>query len=100
MYAYGGHYLWNYITLQRSFLKDKRLTVELVGYNLLHPNSVNRERTVQGDTTGWYRWQHDNKQIGITVSYRFGKLKASVKRADKTIENNDVVGGMSANGGK
>lgn len=100
VYAYGGHYLWNYITLQRSFLKDKRLTVELVGYNLLHPNSVNRERTVQGDTTGWYRWQHDNKQIGITVSYRFGKLKASVKRADKTIENNDVVGGMSANGGK
>lgn len=100
VYGYGGHYVWNYISLQRSFLKDNRLTVRLEGYNLLHPNTNIISHTVQGDTTGWNRWEHDNRQYGISISYRFGKLNASVKHTDKTIENNDVVGGMKAGGGK
>ena len=32
---------------------------------------------------------------GNSVSYRFGKLKASVKKTETTIENSDMVGGIS-----
>jgi hypothetical protein len=28
------------------------------------------------------------------VAYRFGSLKAKVKKAERTIENNDEVGGI------
>jgi len=32
------------------------------------------------------------------VSYRFGSLKARVKKTDTSIENNDLVGGASKGG--
>jgi hypothetical protein len=33
--------------------------------------------------------------INFSISYRFGKLKASVKKTETTIENSDVVGGIT-----
>ena len=33
--------------------------------------------------------------IRLSLSYRFGKLKASVKKTETTIDNDDVVGGIS-----
>jgi hypothetical protein len=33
--------------------------------------------------------------LNFSVSYRFGKLKASVKKTETTIDNSDVVGGIS-----
>ena len=32
--------------------------------------------------------------LNLTLSYRFGKLKASVKKTEITIENSDEVGGI------
>ena len=52
--------------------------------------------TTQGDITGWS--DNVNAQMGrmlnLTLSYRFGKLKASVKKTEITIENSDEVGGI------
>ncbi len=99
VYAYSKDApMWNYISLQRSFLRDDRLTVLLAANAPIHHKFVTRDRTVQGDYTGNSRWERDNFQLGIQVSYRFGRLKASVKHADRSIENTDVVGGMSAKG--
>ena len=33
--------------------------------------------------------------INFSISYRFGKLKASVKKTETTIDNSDVVGGIT-----
>ena len=37
--------------------------------------------------------------FGISVSYRIGELKASVKKAARTISNDDVKSGGSGSGG-
>ena len=35
----------------------------------------------------------------FSINYRFGSLKASVKKTDTSIKNNDLVGGSSKGGG-
>ena len=49
-----------------------------------------------GDILGW--GDNTNSQnscyFRISISYRFGKLKASVKKTETTIENSDEVGGI------
>lgn len=94
VYAFGGKYTWNYISLQRSFLSDKRLTIGINAANLFFPKMNYTTRTVQGDAIGFDRSSKDRRQFLISISYRFGKLKASVKRAEKSIKNNDVIEGV------
>ncbi|MBQ4367092.1 MAG: hypothetical protein II786_03305 [Muribaculaceae bacterium] len=55
--------------------------------------------TTQGEYTGWNKVKWADRSVSLSVSYRFGSLNARVKKADKTIENSDVVGGSSAGGG-
>jgi hypothetical protein len=53
---------------------------------------------VQGDYTGVSDYSFTARNFGLRVSYRFGSLNARVKKTDKTIENDDVVGGSSTGG--
>lgn len=51
---------------------------------------------VQPDSTASVNQTVDGEDnIKLTVSYCFGKLKVSVKKTETTIENDDVVGGIS-----
>lgn len=87
---------WHYVALQRSFLKEDRLTVKLnanVPFSGKYTSSTSY--TTQGDYTGWSRLRYPARSFGISVSYRFGSLKAQVKKSSVTIENSDVVGGAS-----
>ena len=83
-------------SLQRSFLSNDRLTVRLTANSLFHKRQHFETRTVQGDVLGWS--DTINKQNGrwfrVSVSYRFGKLKTSVKKTETTINNDDEVGGI------
>jgi len=96
IYAYSRAWNCYAFTLQRSFLSDDRLTVRLLACVPFHKDMHNKTRTTQGDIIGW----GDNitaangRYFKFTVSYRFGKLKANVKKTETTIENNDVVGGI------
>lgn len=87
--------------LQRSFLKEDRLTV---GFQANRPFSRRyscfKNETTQGDYTGISRYWHSSRMFNFTISYRFGSLKARVKKTETTIENNDLVGGSSQSGGK
>ena len=49
--------------------------------------------TTHGDYTGQDRAWQFMREFRLTVSYRFGSLKAGVKQTNKTIENNDLEGG-------
>lgn len=85
---------WPDIALQRSFLKEDRLTVKLhaqVPFSGKYMSSTSY--TTQGDYTGWSRMKWPARSLTISVSYRFGSLKAQVKKSSVTIENSDVVGG-------
>ena len=55
----------------------------------------NESVTNQGDYTGFRKNDYLGRRFQISLSYRFGKLKASVKKTETTIENNDVVGGIT-----
>ena len=97
IYAYSRSWQNYAFTLQRSFLSDDRLTIRLMARHPFTKHSHNKTSTTQGDILGW--GDNVNAQSGrlfqISVNFRFGKLKASVKKTDTTIENSDMVGGIS-----
>ncbi len=96
---YTGSWFYN-LGLQRSFLKEDRLTVRLSADSFLNSSKYNsmKSYTNQGDYTGWSCNKWMQRGFRLSISYRFGSLKARVKQTDKTIENNDVVGGSKQAG--
>ena len=98
VYNYQTHWDYHYLGIQRSFLKEDRLTVMLAANNPFEHHNVFNTRTVQGDYTGFNRNIRSNQQFGIRISYRFGSLKAQVKTADRSIDNDDVIGGIKQQG--
>ena len=99
LYGYrNGNWFYN-LSLQRSFLKEDRLTVRLSADRFFHGKYTSVKNYIsKGDYTGWDKISFMMRGFSINVSYRFGSLKARVKQTDKTIENNDVVGGSQQGG--
>lgn len=95
VYGYGSVWHYYYAGLQRPFLKEDRLTVRLNANNPIGGRfQCYRSGTTQGDFTGVSEWLNRQKSVSISVSLRLGKLSATVKKTDRTIENEDVVGGI------
>ena len=89
---YPARYFYGF-SLQRSFLKEDRLTVRLQANNPFSGKyDVGESHTVNGDVLGYAKtWQH-TRNFYFSISYRFGSLKAQVKKTAKTIENDDLQG--------
>ena len=89
---YPARYFYGF-SLQRSFLKEDRLTVQLRANNPFSGNyDIAKSQTVNGDVLGYSKsWQH-TRSFYFSISYRFGSLKAQVKKTAKTIENDDLQG--------
>jgi hypothetical protein len=47
---------------------------------------------VNGDYTGLDSNTSNMKRVSLTVTYRFGSLNAYVKKTEKSITNDDLVG--------
>ena len=93
VYSTSGDIGWYALALTRSFLKEDRLSVSLQGVNpigLRYPSW--RGRTVNGDYTGWNKSRYEARNFMLRLSYRFGSFHASVKKAAKTISNDDLEG--------
>lgn len=87
-------YFWNNIRLQRFFLKDDRLSV---GITLQNPFGPYKRKSTTITNSPDYHSQYNscyahNFSVGLTASYRFGSLKASVKKTAVSIENDDLQG--------
>lgn len=91
-YAIEGHWFYYDFTLTRRFFKDK-LTVSLSAESPFIKERSSTYRIVQGDYTGYERAVMKPKRFGIRLSWNFGKLRASVKKAERSIQNDDLVGG-------
>lgn len=98
LYGKQGHAWFYGFGLQRSFLKEDRLTVRLNAQSPFNKRTEFVSRTIQGDYTGRRSISFPQRDFSVSVSYRFGSLNARVKKASATIDNNDVVGGSSAGG--
>ena len=98
---YSGYYYYS-LNINRSFMKEDRLNVSAYVRNPFNHylNFNNKTKTTDFMTTS-----HDKESMrsfGISVSYRIGKLQARVKKAERSIENDDVKsgGGQSSQGVK
>ena len=91
-YAIEGHWFYYDFTLTRRFFKDK-LTVSLSAESPFIKERSSTYRIVQGDYTGYERDVMKPQRFGIGLSWKFGKLRASVRKAERSIQNDDLVGG-------
>lgn len=80
------------LNLSRSFLKEDRLTVKIGIQNPFEKYTTTVITNVQGVTTGPSTYNNLGRAFGLNIAYRFGKLKASVKKTNKTISNDDLQG--------
>lgn len=80
--------------LRRSFLKENRLTVSIGVANPIGRNNCTfRTYTVNGDFTGQNAFTlHNIRMANVSISYRFGSLKASVKKTSANLGNDDLMG--------
>lgn len=100
LYGHMGTIFFHGLSMQRSFLKDDRLTVQLMAQCPFSGKNMRvKNYTTQGDVTGWTRYEQVARKFQISVSYRFGSLTTRVKKADKTIENDDLIGSGKQSGG-
>ena len=99
LYGRMGTIFFHGFSLQRSFLKEDRLTVQLQAVVPFSGKYMNvKQYLTQGDVTGWTRYEQQVRRFGISVSYRFGSLSTRVKKADKSIENDDLIGSGKQSG--
>ncbi len=99
LYGDSGGSSWYGASLQWSGIKDNRLTIALSATNPFEKYKHFVTRITQGDYTECSSTRYSARYINLSVSYRFGSLKASVKKTDTSIENNDLVGGSAKGGG-
>ena len=91
-----GETMWYYYGLgvTQRFLQDK-LKVTLSANNIFNKYNVWRYRTYGDGYEIVSEGGHRSQRLQLSVTYTFGKLNARVKKANRGIVNDDVVGGSS-----
>ena len=80
--------------LARSFLKDNRLTVRLSAHSIFNKCQVSKGYITQGDYVNHGVGHYNQRNVQLSLSYAFGSSSTSVKKTEKTVENDDLVGGL------
>lgn len=93
----GSEFKYYFLDLSRSFLEEDRLTVTLNGFNIFNPRQTlkNTTQTTMFRSSESYVI-HGLSRISLGISWRFGKLRAVVKKTARSIENSDVKTGSSS----
>ena len=80
------------LSVNKSFL-NKRLTLSAFASNFFkkYTSPTSSIEGVGFTQDSWNRYTR--QRFGVSVSYRIGELKASVKKAARSISNDDVKGG-------
>ena len=93
----GSEFKYYFLNLSRSFLEEDRLTITLNGFNIFNPHQTLKNTT----QTAMFRSSesyviHGLSRISLGISWRFGKLRAVVKKTARSIENSDVKTGSTS----
>ena len=81
--------------LTRTFLKEDRLSVTITAARFIKPHMTVREEILTETFRNTSVYSINAIRYGIGLTYRLGSLKSAVKKAQRSIENDDVVGGKS-----
>ena len=87
----GSSYSYYGFSLNRSFLKSKRLTVSLHSSNIFQKYRISESETLTSTFHNWSQSKYQQSYYGGSISWRFGELKASVKKTAKTISGEDIM---------
>lgn len=95
----GASFFFHSLSLSKGFLNDK---LQLRAY-AQNPFKKNNEfkNTIQTDT--FYSESYNTnrmRQFGFSVSFRFGEMKSQIKKAQRSINNDDNMGGGQGNQGQ
>ena len=96
----GSSYYFYGIGLSRSFLKEDRLNISISTSNIFQKYQTYSSETLTDTFRSWSENKTPNRYVGVSISWRFGELKAQVKKTARSIQNDDVKsGGNSGQGG-
>ena len=94
---YSGWYYYS-VGVSKHFLKDDALTLTVNASNFLQSRYHGHTTT---STPGHYErtdFYSRNWSVGVSLSWRFGKLSDQVKRTDANISNDDLKGNSGGTG--
>lgn len=92
----GMSYYYYSLSASKSFL-NKRLTIRLNAMNIFHENLKYSNTMESNDFYQKTTVIQPFRQFGFSVSYRFGEMKAQIKKAQRTIRNEDQMQGENTN---
>ena len=95
----GSSYYFYGIGLSRSFLKEDRLNVSISTSNIFQKYQTYSSETLTDTFRSWSESKSPNRYVGVSISWRFGELKTQVKKAARSINNDDVKAGGNNTGG-
>lgn len=79
------------LTFNRSFLKNDCLTISIFASNIFNSSfKIDRYVHTKNFNSATQTWRRNARDFGINVNFRFGRLRESVKRSDRTIINDDL----------
>lgn len=96
----GSSYYFYGLNLSRSFLKEKRLNISIFASNFFNKYQTYGSETLTDTFRSWSNNKNYSLSYGMSISWRFGELKAQVKKTTRSINNDDVKsgGGNSSSG--
>lgn len=101
--GYYSGFNYHGVSLSKSFLKNKNLSLTLSANNIFHPFSTFSSRSVDpGKLISNMYMRRSSWRVGFSVSWTLGTLRSQVKKAASNIKNDDksdVSNNNSANGG-
>lgn len=91
----GNHFLYYDLKVNHSFFQN-RLLLSIYGSNIFSRYKYSNDIIMGRDFYYSSKVHYNNCSFGINVTYRIGELKSNVKKANRTIINDDLRGSTSS----
>ncbi|GHT24584.1 TonB-dependent receptor [Bacteroidia bacterium] len=96
----GGIYYGYGLSASKSLL-NKRLTfrafIDNPFTNTMKSTNTTKTSDFEMESTNW---RNQNTRFGININFRFGEMKAQIKKVSRGISNDDNMGGGNSGGGE
>lgn len=85
---HSGFYYYS-LSVSRSFLADKSLTLTLSANNFLQDRTTYKNTTKTPDIISTETYTQNSWNVGVSLSWNFGNYQGKVKQLSTSIENDD-----------
>jgi hypothetical protein len=94
----GPSFFFHSISFSKGFMQD-RLQFRAYAQNPFKKDNEFKTKTITDTFHTESIMKGRMRQFGISVSFRFGEMKAQIKKAQRSINNDDNMGGGQGNQG-